>query len=66
MFKGKQKNWETDKSYFHLPHQAKKNNKINKISFELPQGLLESDFNILQAWSTVFTFYKVNLTKFEN
>ena len=29
-FKNKLKNRETDKSYFHLPHQAKRNNKLTK------------------------------------
>ena len=30
IFKNKLKNRETDKSYFHLPHQAKRNNKLIK------------------------------------
>ena len=66
IFKYKLKNWETDKSYFHLSHQAKRNNKLIKKIFELPHGILDCcDFNSLHAWTTFFTFSNTNLTNFE-
>ena len=53
-------------SYFHLPHQAKKNDKLKKVIFELPHGILDCDFNSLHAWTMFFTFSYTNLTNFEN
>ena len=48
-------------SYFHLPHQAKKNDKLKKVIFELPHGILDCDFNSLHAWTAFFTFSNTNL-----
>ena len=66
IFKNKLKNRETDKFYFHLPHHAKRNNKLIKKNFELPHGILDCDFNSLHALTTFSTFSNTNLTNFEN
>ena len=63
IFKNKLKNWEIDKSYFHLPHQANRNNKLIKIPFELPQGFLESDFNSLHACGYNFQIFQYKFNK---
>ena len=57
IFKNKLKNWETDKSYFSLPSSAKVKEWIDIISFELPQGLVESEFSSLHAWNYSLSHY---------
>ena len=66
IFKNKLNKRETDKSYFHLPHHAKRNNKLITKFFELPHGVLDCDFNSLHAWTMFFTFSNTNLRNYEN
>ena len=62
IFKNELKNWETDKSYFYFPHQAKRNKKLMKFLLSCLKAfyslLLETDLNILQIWTTDFHIFQ--------
>ena len=45
IFKNKMKIWETDKSYFHFPHWAKRNNKLRKFLFKWFQQFVCLDYS---------------------
>ena len=48
---------------FPPPSSGKEKQSINKISFELPQEFLESDFNSLHAWITLFHIFQYKFHK---